>query len=486
MVFSSVFFLFVFLPVVISGHLFMPARFRNFFLLAASLLFYFWGEDWLVVIVVGSAAINYTCGIMIADARGFGSPTPVTADRPHRAREKAVLAISILVNLGLLVYFKYADFVISDIFVGLFGAGGSFFHQWKKVLLPLGISFYTFQAMSYVIDVYRGNTAATLSFIDFACYVTCFPQLVAGPIVRYRDIADQLVHRVVTSEGFSEGISRFVIGLSKKVIVANTVAKTADAVFALPPGNLDALHVQLGVLCYTLQIYFDFSGYSDMAIGLGRMLGFRYLENFNYPYIASSVQDFWRRWHISLSTWFRDYLYIPLGGNRGSRTRTYLNLWTVFILCGLWHGAGWNFLAWGAYHGFFLVLERAGLKRLLERMPGIFRHVYTLAAVMTGWILFRADTLPQAWSMTKIAFGFGASIPGAASIRAVLGNDVLVAIGLGILFSMPVTAYITRAAAFVRSPKIHWARCVVWTFLLLLCSMRLANDVYNPFIYFRF
>ena len=486
MIFSSIFFLFAFLPIVIVGHFIFPERFRNLFLLLASLLFYFWGENWLVFIVIASVSANYLCGLMISGAYRSGPIGPIPKGKKHKAREKTFLVLSIVVNIGVLVYFKYANFMVSDILVELFGASGNFFDGWKEILLPLGISFYTFQAMSYVIDVYRGKVAATRSFIDFACYVTCFPQLVAGPIVRYRDIASQLVRRSVTQQGFAQGISRFVTGLSKKVIVANTVGKTADAVFALPPDNLDAPHAWLGVLCYSLQIYFDFSGYSDMAIGLGRMLGFRYLENFNYPYIASSVQDFWRRWHISLSTWFRDYLYIPLGGNQGSQLRTYLNLWTVFLLCGLWHGASWNFLAWGAYHGLFLVFERAGFKRTLERTPKIVGHVYTLAMVMIGWILFRADTLNHAWLMTKAAFGFGMGLPRAVSIRYVLGNDVLVAISLGILFSMPVTSYIARFAPFVRSQRYDWARCIALTVLLLICSMRLSNDVYNPFIYFRF
>jgi len=486
MIFSSVFFLFAFLPVVILGHFWIPERFRNLFLLLASLLFYFWGENWLVFIVIASVAANYVCSILISGAFRPGPVVPIPEGARRSPRQKAVLALAIAVNLGLLVYFKYANFMVTGVLGELFGAKGSFFDGWKEILLPLGISFYTFQAMSYVIDVYRGNTAATRSFIDFACYVTCFPQLVAGPIVRYRDIAGQLVRRIVTPEGFAEGIGRFVTGLSKKVIIANTVGKTADAVFALPPDNLDAPHAWLGVLCYTLQIYFDFSGYSDMAIGLGRMLGFRYLENFNYPYIASSVQEFWRRWHISLSTWFRDYLYIPLGGNRGSRLRTMINLWTVFILCGLWHGASWNFLAWGAYHGLFLVFERAGFKRTLERVPNVFGHVYTLLVVMTGWMLFRADTLSHAWVTAKAAFGFGSAFPQAVSIRYYLGNDVLAAIVLGVLFSMPAASYVTSLAPFFRSRGYHWVRYVGWMVLLMICSMRLANDVYNPFIYFRF
>ncbi|MBI4774272.1 MAG: MBOAT family protein [Deltaproteobacteria bacterium] len=486
MIFSSVFFLFAFLPIVILGHFFLPEKFRNLFLLLASLLFYFWGENWLVFIVIASVTANYACGILISGAYKPGPIAPAPEARKHRLRKKTFLALSIAVNLGLLVYFKYANFMVLDVLGELIGANARLFDGWQEILLPLGISFYTFQSMSYVIDVYRGKTAATRSFIDFACYVTCFPQLVAGPIVRYRDIAGQLVRRIVTPEGFAEGIGRFVTGLSKKVIIANTVGKTADAVFALPPDNLDAPHAWLGVLCYTLQIYFDFSGYSDMAIGLGRMLGFRYLENFNYPYVASSVQEFWRRWHISLSTWFRDYLYIPLGGNRGSRLRTYLNLWTVFILCGLWHGASWNFLAWGAYHGLFLVFERAGFNRILERAPKVVGHVYTVFVVMTGWMLFRADTLNHAWLTARAAFGFGAALPQAVSIRYYLGNDVLAAVGLGILFSMPVTSYVGSRAPFLRFHRYHWARYIALALLLLVCSMRLANDVYNPFIYFRF
>jgi alginate O-acetyltransferase complex protein AlgI len=394
------------------------------------------------------------------------------------------LGLAVAANLGLLCWFKYANFFVQDILVGGVGLHADFALAWETVVLPLGISFYTFQAMSYVIDVYRRVVPATGNFVDFACYVTSFPQLVAGPIVRYKDIAEQLLKRSVTPELFHAGVNRFIIGLAKKMLIANTVAQTADAVFALPHAQLDATHAWLGVLCYTIQIYFDFSGYSDMAIGLGLMLGFTFPENFDYPYISRSIQEFWRRWHISLSTWFRDYLYIPLGGNRGAPWRTYFNLWVVFLLCGLWHGASWNFIAWGAFHGLFLVLERGQMGAALCSMPSLVRRGYTLLVIIIGWTLFRADSLPHFAAMLRAMFGLGQGANTNVTAAYYAGPDILTALVMGMILSAPLTKAIP--AHWRGTSAMGAARTLALVSLLIVSATAVASGTYNPFLYFRF
>jgi alginate O-acetyltransferase complex protein AlgI len=382
-------FLFLFLPVLLALY-FLPtlkgsaygkrphAGYANVLLLAASVLFYARGGGAFTWLMLGSIAFNYVMAIAVA-----------------RDRSRAWLAAAIAVNLGVLAVFKYANFFAENVNALLTAFHvGSF--AVPHVLLPIGISFYTFHAISYVVDVYRGDATAQKSPVHAALYLLLFPQLIAGPIIRYREIADQLARRVVRIDDFAEGARRFIVGLGKKVLIANNVATAADGIFALAPSELTAAHAWLGIVCYTLQIYFDFSGYSDMAIGLGRMFGFRFPENFRWPYIADTVQDFWRRWHMSLSSWFRDYLYVPLGGNRASKRRMYFNLVLVFFLCGLWHGASWSFVVWGLYHGTFLVVERLGLAGVVRRFPAPVRHAYLLVVVMIGWVFFRADTLQHA------------------------------------------------------------------------------------------
>ncbi len=389
MLFSSMVFLWCFLPVVLIGYYLLDKRWRNLFLLLTSLIFYAWGEPRYIVLMLCSILINYGGGITV------GNPS---ADS---MRKKCCLALNILGNLALLGYFKYANFFVdslNDVFPGVIADFG-------KIALPIGISFYTFQGMSYVIDVYRGDVKPQKNVLNIALYVSFFPQLVAGPIVKYHDVAEQIVSREHSVQKMAYGIRRFLFGLAKKVLIANTAAMTADEIFALDASSLSPSAAWLGILCYTLQIYYDFSGYSDMAIGLGKMFGFTFLENFNYPYISKSIQDFWRRWHISLSTWFKEYLYIPLGGNRMGSRRTYLNLLIVFAVTGIWHGAAWAFLVWGLYHGFFLLLERAGLKKLLERrFMTPFAHCYTILVFMVGWVFFRCDTLALGASYLKAMF----------------------------------------------------------------------------------
>jgi alginate O-acetyltransferase complex protein AlgI len=360
-----------------------------------------------------------------------------------------------------------------------------------RVLLPIGISFFTFHAISYVVDVYRRDATAQKSPVHAALYLLLFPQLIAGPIIRYRDIADQLARRIVTLDGFALGVRRFVIGLGKKVLIANTVASPADKIFAMPLSQLSAPHAWLGIVCYTIQIYFDFSGYSDMAIGLGRMFGFRFPENFRWPYVAESVQDFWRRWHMSLSSWFRDYLYVPLGGSRLSAARTYRNLVSVFFLCGLWHGASWTFVVWGLFHGLFLVIERLGLATAIRRLWTPLRHVYLLGVVMVGWVFFREDTLAGALAFLRAMAGLGPAQPTPYLVTWYLTPELWLTLGFGVVGSLPIGPWL--AAWRERLPARAVARwgvavaSVAVTGLILAASfVQIAARTYNPFIYFRF
>ncbi|MFC1635034.1 MBOAT family O-acyltransferase [Planctomycetota bacterium] len=511
MVFSSIIFLFLFLPLVLGMYhlLFLPVslgfgqnfwrRLSNLFLLLSSLVFYFWGETFLVWIVITSTFIDYVCGLIISGGMIRRKAGKKSSENPRLLREKLGFAISVCSNLAFLGIFKYFNFGVESYnrFLEVVGLSELALNDVMRITLPLGISFYTFQSMSYTIDVYRGQVKATRNLIDFACYVTMFPQLVAGPIVRYRDIADQLVSRVMTREHFASGVSRFILGLGKKVIVANMVSVVAENIFELPASNLTCSVAWLGSIAYAIQIYFDFSGYSDMAIGLGRMFGFDFKENFNYPYISQSVQEFWRRWHISLSTWFRDYLYIPLGGSRGSTKRTYFNLITVFFLCGLWHGASWTFVVWGFYHGLFLILERVWLGQFLKRLPGMLRHIYTLLVILCGWVLFTSATLPHGLRFLAVMFGFGESTGAVQELSWHLTRDVKMALLAGVIFSMPVLpalarlkenlaqSYQGRVRAAVELP-FAVCRTIGLYLILIVCLMFLSAGTHNPFIYFRF
>jgi alginate O-acetyltransferase complex protein AlgI len=482
LLFSSPLFLFVFLPVLLGVYTLARPRYRNLVLLLASLLFYVWGEGAYVLVMLAIIAVNYGLGRRVEMFSG-------------RSRAKVTVALAVAVNLGLLIAFKYSNFLVDQLNVLL-----SLVHVPKLKLapvhLPLGISFFTFHALSYVIDIHRRKSQGGKP-LDFALYMTLFPHSIAGPIVRYGDIAGQIAHRVVTTAGFAEGIRRFIIGLAKKMLVANTVAVTADAIFALPGGGLNFSLAWLGVVCYTLQIYFDFSGYSDMAIGLAKLFGIDFLENFNYPYSARSITDFWRRWHISLSTWFRDYLYIPLGGNRCSPARNYANLVTVFFLCGLWHGASWTFAAWGLFHGAFLVLERMRPGRIIDSFWSPVRHIYTLLVVSVGWVLFRADNVGQATAFLKAMAGLGSGVGLEYHIGLYIDSQLVLALVAGAIGSTPLVPLVVRAreAVVARATGILHAGLdagfalvdVAGHSLLLLASaMLLAAGTHNPFIYFRF
>ncbi len=411
MVFSSVTFLFYFLPLFFL--VFYATRCSKWALAAFSIVFYAWGEPIFVVLLFASIAANYVLGLKIEQARASD-------------RARPWVAAGIVLNLIPLLLFKYSGFVIETLatVAGLspkLAAGFSFG-------LPLGISFYTFHALSYLIDVYRGDVRAERSIRDMILYIAMFPQLVAGPLIRYKKIAGELHRPRISLERTADGIRIFIIGLAQKVLIANTVSASADAIFALPPDQLSGPLAWIGVVCYTAQIYFDFAGYSNMAIGLAFMIGFTFPINFNYPYVARSMTEFWRRWHISLSSWFRDYVYIPLGGNRLSPIRTYINLAIVFLLCGVWHGAAWTFVIWGAAHGAFLVLERLGLDRLLARLPAALQHGYVMLLVMVTWVFFRSDGVGHAFNHLAAMFGLGADAPFAPPLQRFLGWDVLLVV----------------------------------------------------------
>ena len=508
MVFSSLTFLFIFLPFFLAIYFVVFLIYKmtkkvallscaNFLLFFASLIFYFWGQGWFVILMMASAVLDYVCGIIIDYGRHSGRFSDITA---HRIAKVGLIS-SVVGNLTILCVFKYFNFGINTLqnMLSLIGISTSFVHV-AQIVLPIGISFYTFQTMSYTIDIYRGVAKVNKNFINYACFVTMFPQLVAGPIVRYKDIAVQFINRSVTVNSFSSGIERFCIGIGKKVLIANKMAIIADKVFSAPVNSLDPATMWLGLIAYTLQIYFDFSGYSDMAIGLGRMLGFKFLENFNYPYISQSIKEFWRRWHISLSTWFRDYLYIPLGGNRLGKMRTYLNLSFVFFLVGLWHGAAGKFVVWGLYHGLFLIFERGKLGKILAILWFPLRSFYVLCVVMIGWVLFRADSLSHAYSLLKIMLRFG-DIPKAMFILdpVYFNNEAFFIMVLGIMGTMPIGRKIKAnylnfigndgiSNIFLNAEKVVFSLSSVLylLFLLVVSTIFLASGTYNPFIYFRF
>ena len=473
MVFSSIAFICYFLPCVLLLYILRPHR--NIVLLTASLFFYLWGEGYHVAILLTSISGNYISGRLLGRAQGDS--------------RRWYLWAGIGFNLSLLLYFKYAHFLTVEV-LGLTLPG-----RLQTPYLPLGISFFTFQSISYLVDVYRGQAPASRSLLNIATYIAMFPQLVAGPIVRYHLIADQLEKRFISVRHIRDGMTFFAIGLAQKVLIANAVAPIADGVFGLPQTKLTFLAAWAGALSYTLQIYFDFAGYSNMAIGIGLLLGFTFPRNFNYPYIAISISDFWRRWHITLSTWFRDYLYIPLGGNRRGPARTYGHLFVVFVLCGLWHGAAWTFLIWGVYHGVLLVLERAWLLRFLARIPWPLAWCYSMAAIIFGWVLFRADTFGQAMAIWQAMVGMPPTMVIGPQIRQLLTHEALFWALVGCLAATPLPAWLFNRVAnapVIEKPLQAVDRLRSMTTvataaaLLLLSAVYLASGTYNPFIYFRF
>lgn len=454
MVFSSCIFLFVFLPIVYLLYCVCPSiKVKNFILIVASLLFYAFGEPMYVFLMIGSILVNYALARGIAASKDW---------------DIVFLILTVIYNIGMLVLFKYTGLLISS-FNSLTGLDIPV----PQIALPIGISFYTFQAMSYCIDVYRNKEQVQKNVWRLMLYISFFPQLIAGPIVKYHDIDEQLSHRTCTWEDTYEGLVRFIFGLSKKLLIANSMAFIVDTLYTTQMNM--AITAWTVAICYCLQIYFDFSGYSDMAIGLGRMFGFHFLENFNYPYISASIQEFWRRWHISLSTWFKEYLYIPLGGNRSGEARTMINKLIVFTATGIWHGANWTFLVWGLFHGLFITLE---YKKLIPLKNKIVAHVYTLLVVICGFVIFRADNLAQAGHIIASMFtGFQMEVSEWivwAKLATPYNVCCLIA---GLLLSAPISVHVKKYSI---------VKYALAAGLVLICIMNLATSSYNPFIYFRF
>ena len=465
MLFSSIVFLFTFLPIVLILYYVLPRQFKNPVLLLASLLFYAWGEPIYLFLMMFSILFNYISGLDIA--RNLGN---------KRAARKSLI-FNVVVNLCVLGFFKYEGFVLNTLNAVL-----PVEIPFQEVALPVGISFYTFQILSYIIDVYRGNVPVQKNLMDFALYVTMFPQLIAGPIVKYAEIDEQLHVREENWGRFGEGVMYFIRGLAKKVLLANTVGMIYTNVSGMAPEDVSVVTAWLGCLAYTFQIYFDFSGYSDMAVGLGKMFGFEFPWNFNYPYIAQSVTEFWRRWHISLSSWFREYVYIPLGGNRVPVPKHIRNLLVVWLLTGLWHGAAWNFVAWGLYYGVILIFEKYFFHRVLDKLPEVLRHIYSLVLVMVGWVLFFSPSFAGALEYLKLMFGAGGHgfMDGEALYLLISNLGLWV---IAIVSSTPLVYGVYERYVGRRKPV---ADVVIYAGMFLLCVAYLVTETYNPFLYFRF
>ena len=467
MVFSTPIFLFYFLALTLLVYYVVPRKGRNVVLLISSLFFYYWGEREYVAIMFLSTAIDFTHGMLVERCKKKGN------DKGARM----AVALSIIFNLALLLFFKYWDFL-----AGSLQAMGLTFMPVLNIHLPIGISFYTFQTMSYTIDVYRGDTRAQRSIINFGTFVTLFPQLIAGPIIKYKDLGDQINERTTSTEKFASGVQIFMVGMAKKVLVANNVGMLWEAYKAMSAGELTVLGAWLGVIAFTFQIYFDFSGYSDMAIGLGRMLGFEFLPNFNYPYISKSITEFWRRWHISLSTWFKEYLYIPLGGNRCSKGRWVFNLLVVWAATGIWHGASWNYLIWGLYFFVLLMLEKFFLLKVLSKAPALVGHIYTLFFVVVSWAIFAIEDFAQLSSYLKVMFGLG----GVPLMDAKLGYYVTSYLPILLVAAVASTPLGAKLYRKLKTPAAEVVCTVLVLAGLVVCTAYLVDGTYNPFLYFRF
>lgn len=473
MVFSSLNFLFVFLPIVLALYFLCPQKFRNFILFASSLIFYAWGEPIYVLIMIFSTLVDYTHGMMVEYFKNKGQDK----------KAKIAVASSMIINLALLCLFKYSDFLIQNI--------NSIFNvsiPLLKLALPIGISFYTFQTMSYTVDVYRGAAKAQKNIISFGAYVVLFPQLIAGPIVQYKTIAEQLDYRKETVDEFSYGILRFMTGLGKKVLFANNIGLLWDNISSMELNTMPALTAWLGIIAFTFQIYFDFSGYSDMAIGLGHMFGFRFLENFDHPYMSKSITEFWRRWHISLGTWFREYVYIPLGGNRKGFAKQMRNIAVVWLLTGIWHGASWNFLLWGVYFGIILVLEKLFLLKWLEKAPSFVSRIYTIFLVICSWVIFAFDDFSKIGPYFKAMFLInGAGAFDSQSIYFLYTNIIMIVILCIASTDLPKRLVQRIDFKFTNKPlAFEIIKNVFFIATFVLSVAYLVDASYNPFLYFRF
>ena len=466
MLFSSMTFIFMFLPTVIALYFLARSKYRNYILLLASILFYAWGEPKYVFIMLGTIFINWVGAILI--------------DK-HNTYRKPILIGTILADLAILFYFKYFNFIIENI--------NSVAHanlSALDIIMPIGISFYTFQAISYVVDVYRRDVPVQHNVCKLALYICLFPQLIAGPIVKYHDVADQIENRTINTEKIAYGAKRFIVGLAKKMLIANTMGAVADNIFLINPADMGVGVAWIGAIAYSLQLFYDFSGYSDMAIGLGYIFGFRFLENFNYPYISKSITEFWRRWHISLSTWFKEYLYIPLGGNRVSKRRNLMNLGLVFLATGIWHGAAWNFIIWGIWHGFFIIIEK--LTGIHKRVGGVamtaFQHAYTMLAFVVGWVMFRAPDMTYATKYIRVMFGMKHTDM-LYKINYFIGSYEILIFVIGIVCAMPIFKNLVLPDDN-RKPMYKLALNTYLIGLFIISTAAIAASTYNPFIYFRF
>ncbi len=468
MVFSSIFFIFTFLPITLILYYITPKGFRNIVLLVMSLMFYAWGEPTYIFLMVFTTVFDYFSALYI------------TKNKENKLKKRNIFIFTVIVNLAILGFFKYYGFFIDNI--------NSIFHlniEYKGLPLPIGISFYTFQTLSYIIDVYLGKVKVQKSLIDFSLYVTMFPQLVAGPIVRYSDITEQLRYREEGINSFGEGVERFIQGLGKKVLLANNIGMLWTTIQSTNFENLSIVTAWLGIAAFTFQIYFDFSGYSDMAIGLGKMFGFEFIENFDYPYISQSVTEFWRRWHISLGSWFREYIYIPLGGNRKGFLMQCRNLFAVWILTGLWHGASWNFVVWGLYYGIILFIEKLFLKRALKLLPEFLSHIYTMVVVMVGWVFFGMDSLSHGVDYIKVMFGFGSNPIIDSSAIYYLNTNLILFIILFIASTPVMNSIFENIKRYKKNKGVIIATAILMIINMLAIAY-LVNETYNPFLYFRF
>lgn len=474
MVFSSSIFLFIFLPIVLTMYFLVPKQFKNVLLLISSIFFYAWGAPKFIFVILGTTFVDYFFVRLLHNSE-------------TKFKRNLFLILSLSINLGLLFYFKYCNFFIENINVILAGVGVEEI-VWLKLVLPIGISFYTFESLTYVIDVYRRVHAPLKNFWEYQLYIILFPKLIAGPIIRYHDIADQIKGRFSsdTIDNKINGFFRFVIGLSKKILIANVLGEVADNAYNVPMEQVNSTLAWIAMLCYTFQIYFDFSGYSDMAIGLALMFGFKFPENFNNPYISQSITEFWRRWHISLGAWMKNYLYIPLGGNQvSSKYRLYLNLWLVFLASGLWHGASWNFVLWGAYHGLFLVLERMFLLKVYERIGKVLSIIICFFIVNIGWIYFRVEDLSTANQYVAKLFTFDfAHIPVRYDYKAIC--ITIMAIAFVFIWSFKKSEIFQQKILFGTSDSALVWKCFASLLLFILCSGYIVASDFNPFIYFRF
>ena len=463
MLFTSISFLYYFLPIVLLGYFIVPNKIKNYWLLISSLIFYLYGDSKYLLLMISEIFICYIGGLVL-----------------EKHKNKYLLALFLVIHLGLLGYFKYIDFLIRSI--------NNIFNSNLKllnVLLPIGISFYTFQIISYLIDVYRGKIKAQDNFFNLATYVSLFPQLIAGPIVRYEDINDNLIKKDISLENVAMGIKRFTIGLGKKVLIANVLGSFCTSYLNSPDKSV--VFSFFYMLCYAMQVFFDFAGYSDMAIGLGKILGFNFLENFNYPFISKSITEFWQRWHISLGSWFRDYVYIPLGGSRVNKYKLIRNILVVWTLTGLWHGAAWNFIIWGLYFGIILLIEKLVLKKYLDKMPNILKHLYVLLIVGLSFVIFGADNMTRAFDILKNIVGLN-GLPFYNKITGYYLRNYIIIIILGILFSTPIIKNIIERLKKKDSIKkiINLGEIVLILIIFLLVTSSLIDNSYNPFLYFRF